>query len=141
MNAAEQSPRIVVLAGDIPERVPVTMNGLKLDADLLLMDDRKGTIAAHRLGIRATGTLGILDRAAERGLVDFAHLVRNACERHAYRCRSHRLMYLPQVRSVALFGSAHRRTLSVFSHRNANNLGIGLFSGAELTHYGVRNHR
>lgn len=42
-----------------------------LHADLLLMDDRRGVSAAERRGLRVTGTLGVLDLAAERGLVDF----------------------------------------------------------------------
>jgi len=41
-----------------------------LHADLLLMDDRKGVSAAERKGLRVTGTLGILDLAARRGLID-----------------------------------------------------------------------
>jgi predicted nucleic acid-binding protein len=43
-----------------------------LSADLLLMDDRKGVIVARGKGLRVTGTLGVLDIAAQRGLVDFA---------------------------------------------------------------------
>ncbi|MGA3187602.1 MAG: hypothetical protein ABSF22_10890 [Bryobacteraceae bacterium] len=43
-----------------------------LNADLLLMDDRKGVSAAQRKGLRVTGTLGILDLGAQRGLVNFA---------------------------------------------------------------------
>jgi predicted nucleic acid-binding protein len=46
-----------------------------LNADLLLMDDRKGVNAAQRKGLRVTGTLGILDLAAQRGLADFAQAV------------------------------------------------------------------
>lgn len=46
-----------------------------LQADLLLMDDRKGVAAAVRLGLRVTGTLGILDLAAERELLDFANMI------------------------------------------------------------------
>jgi predicted nucleic acid-binding protein len=46
-----------------------------LHADLLLMDDRKGVSAALRKGLRVTGTLGILDLAAHRGLVNFAEAV------------------------------------------------------------------
>jgi len=46
-----------------------------LHADLLLMDDRKGVNAAQGKGLRVTGTLGILDLAAERGLADFAQAV------------------------------------------------------------------
>jgi predicted nucleic acid-binding protein len=46
-----------------------------LGADMLLMDDREGVMAARRKGLRVTGTLGILDLAAERGLADFAKAV------------------------------------------------------------------
>ena len=41
-------------------------------ADLLLMDDRKAVIAAEKQGLNITGTLGVLDLAAELGLIDFA---------------------------------------------------------------------
>ena len=41
-----------------------------MKADLLLMDDREGVVAARRAGLAVTGTLGVLDMAAERGLVD-----------------------------------------------------------------------
>lgn len=47
-----------------------------LKADLLLMDDRKGVKAAEGKGLRVTGTLGVLDLAAERGLVDFGEAIR-----------------------------------------------------------------
>ena len=46
-----------------------------LHADLLLMDDRRGVNAAQRKGLRVTGTLGILDLAAQRGLAEFAQAV------------------------------------------------------------------
>jgi predicted nucleic acid-binding protein len=48
---------------------------ISLDAEMLLMDDRKAVIAARAKGLRVTGTLGILDLAAERGLVNFAQAV------------------------------------------------------------------
>ena len=48
---------------------------ISLDADLLLMDDRKGVIVARGKGLRVTGTLGVLDLAAQRGLVSFAQAV------------------------------------------------------------------
>jgi predicted nucleic acid-binding protein len=38
----------------------------------VLMDDRKGVIVARGKGLRVTGTLGVLDLAAERGIVSFA---------------------------------------------------------------------
>ncbi len=40
------------------------------NADLVLMDEREGVEEARRLGLTVTGTLGILDRAAERNLID-----------------------------------------------------------------------
>ena len=44
----------------------------RLNADLLLIDDRAGVAAARRKGFSVTGTLGVLDLAAGRGLVDLA---------------------------------------------------------------------
>lgn len=55
-----------------------------MHADLLLMDDRRGVRAAKQLGLRVTGTLGLLDLAAERGLVDFAQAIREL-ERTTFR--------------------------------------------------------
>jgi len=46
-----------------------------MHADLLLIDDRRGTRAAKQQGLRVTGTLGLVDLAAERGLVDFADAI------------------------------------------------------------------
>ncbi len=39
------------------------------------MDDRKSVYAAQRKGLRVTGTLGVLDLAAQRGVADFAQAV------------------------------------------------------------------
>jgi predicted nucleic acid-binding protein len=53
-------------------------------ADLLLMDERKGMRAAEKRGFRVTGTLGVLDLAAERGLIDFGQTI-NKLERTSFR--------------------------------------------------------
>lgn len=45
---------------------------IELRADLLLMDDREGVIAARAKGFRVAGTLGILSMAARRGFLDLA---------------------------------------------------------------------
>ena len=42
----------------------------RLGNALVLMDDRAGVIVARSRGLRATGTLGLLDLAAERRLID-----------------------------------------------------------------------
>ena len=64
--------RLVI--ADTGERAAIQL-AVSLNADLLLMDDRKGVNAAQRKGLRVTGTLGILDLAAQRGLADFARAV------------------------------------------------------------------
>ncbi len=45
---------------------------LTLSADLLLIDDRKGAAIARAKGFEVTGTLGVLDLAARRGMIDLA---------------------------------------------------------------------
>jgi predicted nucleic acid-binding protein len=44
--------------------------GIEVRADLILIDERKGNAVARKIGFATTGTLGILDLAAKRGLVD-----------------------------------------------------------------------
>ena len=45
---------------------------IELHADLLLMDDEEGVIAARGKGLQVTGTPGVLSRAAQRRLLDLA---------------------------------------------------------------------
>jgi predicted nucleic acid-binding protein len=54
---------------DPGERAAIAL-ALALGAALLLVDDRAGATAARRLGLEATGTIGILNRAAQRRLLD-----------------------------------------------------------------------
>jgi predicted nucleic acid-binding protein len=44
----------------------------RLKVDLILMDDRAGVATARALGFAVTGTLGVLDLAARRGMIDLA---------------------------------------------------------------------
>jgi len=44
----------------------------EIKAVVILIDDRKGRAEAVRCGLRVTGTIGLLEAAAGRGLVDFA---------------------------------------------------------------------
>jgi predicted nucleic acid-binding protein len=55
---------------DAGEKAAIQL-AISLHADLLLMDDRKGVKTARSKGFRVTGTLGILELAAQAGLVDF----------------------------------------------------------------------
>lgn len=56
---------------DEGEKAAITL-AASLEADLLLMDDRAGVIVARSKGFAVTGTLGILDLAARKGLLDLA---------------------------------------------------------------------
>lgn len=47
----------------------------ELSADALLLDDRDGVAAARKLGLFVTGTLGVLDMAAERTLLSLPNAV------------------------------------------------------------------
>ena len=53
----------------IGEREAIQLSGT-LNADLLLIDERKGRLEAHRRGFRTTGTLGVLIAAGLMKLVD-----------------------------------------------------------------------
>jgi predicted nucleic acid-binding protein len=55
----------------VGERAAITL-ALSVHADLILIDERKGTAVALKKGFEATGTLGILRLAARRGFVDLA---------------------------------------------------------------------
>ena len=55
---------------DPGERAAIAL-ALAIGADAILMDDRAGVRAALAKGLAVLGTLGALDRAARRGLIDF----------------------------------------------------------------------
>lgn len=54
---------------DAGEREVISL-GLDVKADLVLLDEARGRRAAVEQGLAVAGTLGVLQRAARRGLVD-----------------------------------------------------------------------
>jgi predicted nucleic acid-binding protein len=56
---------------DRGERAAIAL-ALTVNADLVLMDDQEGVGVARREGLVVTGTLGVLDLAARRGIIDLA---------------------------------------------------------------------
>ena len=65
----------VIVAGTwglLREAIDMALDAAPRGADLVRMDDRKGVIVARGKGLRVTGTVGVLDLAAQRGLVNFA---------------------------------------------------------------------
>jgi len=64
---------------DDGERASIVL-ATSLHADLILMDDREGASMARQKGFAVTGTIGILDLAARRGMLRLAEafaLLRN----------------------------------------------------------------
>ena len=59
---------IALLTLDEGERAALAL-GLQLNADLILIDERKGAAIARQKGLEITGTLGILVRAARRNVI------------------------------------------------------------------------
>ena len=59
---------------DAGERDAILL-AMDMKADLVLMDEREGVEAARGLGLSVTGTLGVLDRAAELGLIELAPVI------------------------------------------------------------------
>ena len=59
------------LTVDDGERAAIAL-AISIAADLILMDDRAGVAVAYRHGLAVTGTLGVFDLAARRGLLDLA---------------------------------------------------------------------
>jgi predicted nucleic acid-binding protein len=53
---------------DVGETEAITL-AIELHADLLLMDERKGTAAARHLGLMTIGVIGVLLEAKRRGLI------------------------------------------------------------------------
>lgn len=68
--------RAVSDALDLGEREAIALAQV-VHAELLLIDDSKGRLEARRLGLRVTGTLGVLKVAAERKLIDVKVVVKS----------------------------------------------------------------
>ena len=57
----------------------------EVGADVLLLDDRRARATAHRLGLPFTGTVGILRRARDRGLIPAVAPVVEELRRRGFR--------------------------------------------------------
>lgn len=58
----------------IGERAAIAL-ALSRQADLVLMDDRRGATATSDAGLITVGTIGLLDRAAERQIIELSSAV------------------------------------------------------------------
>ena len=70
-NPDRSSDNAVTRVLDEGESAAIALAGA-IGADLILMDDRDGVAYARAEGFAVTGTLGVLDLAAQRGLINLA---------------------------------------------------------------------
>ncbi len=80
---ADRLLRAITQDLDPGERAALAL-ALELKADLVLIDDSAGRREAVALGIRITGTLGVLRLAAERGMVDVPAMLQRLRESGFY---------------------------------------------------------
>lgn len=86
---------------DPGERAAIAL-ALATGADAVLMDDRAGVKAALAKGVAVLGTIGLLDRAAQRDLVDL--------EAAVTRLRATNFRYPPAILDTMLAEDRARRT-------------------------------
>jgi predicted nucleic acid-binding protein len=80
---------------DAGESAAITL-ALALKADLMLMDDRAAVAAARARGLAVVGTIGILDLAGRRKLIDVVDAVA--------RLKTTNFRYRPNLLDVLLTG-------------------------------------
>lgn len=80
---------------DDGERAAIQL-AVRISAVLILMDDRDGVSVARSKGFSVTGTLGILDLAAKRGLIQLGDAFERLKETN-FRCR-------PEIMEAILAG-------------------------------------
>jgi predicted nucleic acid-binding protein len=76
-------------------QVPQDLQQLDPGASLVLLDEKKGRQAARGLGFVVTGTLGVLDLAARRGLVDLVDALKRL-ERTTFRTTPRLLRHIQE---------------------------------------------
>jgi len=73
-------------------------------ADLILIDERKGSLEVQRRGLRTTGTLGVLLASAEFGLLDARQAYMRLIERTTFRTSpALEAAFLAQVQATSGF--------------------------------------
>ncbi|MCS6805136.1 MAG: DUF3368 domain-containing protein [Acidobacteriota bacterium] len=77
---------------DAGEREGITL-AEQMQADLILIDEGRGRQTAKQRGLAVTGTIGLLDYAAARGLIDFVRAV-ELLRQTSFRAAPHLLQAL-----------------------------------------------
>jgi predicted nucleic acid-binding protein len=79
-----QAPKIVNLALDVDAgELEAICLAQEISATAILMDDRAGRSAAIRCGLAVIGTLGLLEQAAARGMLDLPQVMERLTQTNA----------------------------------------------------------
>jgi predicted nucleic acid-binding protein len=84
VKAPHSAPTEALLVLDPGERQAIQV-AYEERADLLLIDERKGSAEARRLGLATTGTIGVLVAAGELGLIDSEEACRRLLTETTFR--------------------------------------------------------
>lgn len=81
---AVQSPKTIHLALDVDAgELEAICLAQEIHADAILMEDHAGRKAAMRCGLVVVGTLGLLEQAAIRGLIELPSALARLCQTNA----------------------------------------------------------
>jgi predicted nucleic acid-binding protein len=70
VQSVNQRPLVLALLGELDEgEAEAIILTMELDAEFLIMDERRGRRAAQRLGLSVIGVLGVLLEAKKKGLL------------------------------------------------------------------------
>lgn len=82
-NYSSQQMKVLELELDAGEASAIAL-GLNTPNSTLILDELKGRKVAKRLGLSVTGTIGIIIKAKNQGLIESGKTILNALERHGF---------------------------------------------------------
>jgi len=68
----------------ISDASPLIALGLKTPHSTLILDESKGRKTAKRLGLKVTGTVGIIVKAKRQGVIESGKEILDALEEHGF---------------------------------------------------------
>ncbi|MEQ8413628.1 MAG: DUF3368 domain-containing protein [Imperialibacter sp.] len=80
----KQKQQMLEFQVDKGEASAITL-ALEIDANLIILDDYKGRLAAEKLGLEITGTLGVIIKAKKKGIISTIKPLLELLKKSAFR--------------------------------------------------------